>query len=207
MASRAYRLDRSLEPAIRDGQIPAEAAPEPKSSAETGGKSVVRTLRGRRRQRTDIPVEIIAASGLHLTSTMVDVSETGIGLAGASGLMKSDVVEIVVPNSPKLQAIVRWTSGSRAGLEVVGARYIAGAGWKLEFAAPDVIRSGWHGWLLGKNDHAARSLWSAGAAWLQQRSVRGPEAVAAAYGSNRRFKRAYRENGLSLLLPHSAVNS
>jgi hypothetical protein len=55
-----------------------------------------------------------SANGMEWSSTIVDISEKGIGIISSVPLKKGDIVSI---KDPHTKARVVWAEGDRAGLE------------------------------------------------------------------------------------------
>lgn len=194
MAIRAHRQQRNGSPANITGAMPCDRAPA-SSSDNDNRQTVVRPLRRAPRQSTNTPVEIVSATGSRHSMTMVDVSETGIGLADTVGLAKSEEVEVHMPDGHRLRAVVRWVRSGRAGLQIIGAKDVAGQDRQVTEQAPEVRRTGWHGWWLSHHDEQAlRTAPSSLHRWWFRLVARERPA------SPRQFERAYRENGLAMLL-------
>lgn len=197
MANRAHRQQQSARPESITRAMPRDRAPV---SAAAAGEppTKVRPLRRAARQTTDTPVEIVCAAGTCHQMTMVDVSETGIGLSGAVNLAKSEEIEVLMPGGHRLRAIVRWASRGRAGLQIIGPNALTGKSWQGTGKAPDVRRTGLHGWWMRRNELPARQQAPSSPHRWWAKLVASQQSA-----SRRRFARAYRENGLAMLLTAS----
>lgn len=180
-------------------QLEVSQATSLDARAQTSGpvhRSVVRRLRGATRLRTRVAVTLRVDGEVHPVM-MVNVSQRGLGLAGVPIAVPDDrKLAIELPDGTILSGRAQWSRADRLGVAVTGARYCAGMGWRhdtAETAATEPMGAAGPG--LTSNSVAWRIL-----SWFRRPGA-SDRPSSAVPGSARQLERAWRKNGLTMLLP------
>ncbi len=178
--------------------VEPQAAP-PGAGARTSDpsrRSVVRRLRGATRLRTEVAVTLRVDGDVHPV-TMVNVSERGLGLAGVPiTIPEGRKLRIELPDGTILSGRAQWSRADRLGVAISAASYLPGMGWRqdpAEAAATRPVPSAAPG--TTPNSVASRIL-----SWFR-RSGASARPSSAVPGSARQLERAWRKNGIAVLLP------
>jgi hypothetical protein len=178
-------------------QLGQPDATRPAADARTSNparRSVVRRLRGAARVRTEVAVTLRVDGEAHPV-TMVNVSERGLGLVGVPiAVPEGRKLAIELPDGTVLSGRAQWSRADRLGVAITGASYLAGMGWKrdpTEAPVADPVNSA----ALGSTSVGTRIL-----SWFR-RAATSARPSSAVPGSARQLERAWRKNGIAVLLP------